>query len=86
MQRTGDEDVDYSEELEKNDLPAAVTKSLKELYPAHEIEKVFRGSDDSYKVKVKNQNKETVVYYSSKGDFLRTDNKEKDKKSTNENW
>lgn len=69
-----DEGVEYSEELEKEDLPQEVNSSLQELYPSHEISEVYRGDDDSYKVKVKNQNDEAVVYYSSEGSFERARN------------
>ncbi len=69
-----DKGVDYSETLDKNELPQEVNNSLDELYPAHDISEVFRGDDDSFKVKVKNENDQAVVYYSSDGDFLRAEN------------
>ncbi len=69
-----DEGVNYSETMQESDLPQEVTSSLDELYPAHEIEEVHRGEDDSYKVKVKNKDDEAVVYYNSEGSFLRARN------------
>lgn len=69
-----DGDVDYSEEIEESELPDAVSSSLEELYPEHDIDKVFRGDDDSFKVKVKNENDEAVIYYNSNGDFIKAKN------------
>ncbi len=72
--RKYDKGVNYSEEINKDELPSDVTSSLDELYPAHDVKNVFRGEDDSYKVRVKNEDDEAVVYYSSEGDFLRAEN------------
>ncbi len=69
-QITGDGDVDYSREINENELPEMITNSLDEWYPEHEIE-AYRGEDGSYKVKVKNQDEEVAVYYNSQGYFLR---------------
>jgi uncharacterized protein YbaA (DUF1428 family) len=69
-----DKGVDYSETIDKSELPQEVNSSLDELYPAHEISEVFKGNDDSFKVKVKNEDDEAVVYYNSEGDFLRAKN------------
>ena len=49
-----DKGVDYSETIDQNELPQEVNNSLEELYPAHAISKVFKGEDDSFKIKVKN--------------------------------
>jgi hypothetical protein len=69
-----DKNIDYSETIDQNELPQEVNSSLEELYPAHDISEVFKGNDDSYKVKVKNDNDEAAVYYSSEGEFLRAEN------------
>src|SRR5690554_3202506 len=73
-----DGDVDYSEEIEQDELPEAVASSIKELYPAHEIDQVYRGDDDSFKVKVKNDNDKAVIYFNTNGDFLRAKNLNED--------
>lgn len=72
--KDADEGVNYSESIEESELPQEVTGSLDELYPAHEVEEAFQGDDDSYKVKVKNEDDEAFVYYDSNGDFLRAHN------------
>ncbi|HZH73951.1 MAG TPA: PepSY-like domain-containing protein [Mariniphaga sp.] len=73
-----DGDVDYSEEIEQDELPETVASSIKELYPAHDIDQAYRGDDDSFKVKVKNDNDKAVIYYNSNGDFLRAKNLNED--------
>jgi hypothetical protein len=83
-----DTDVDYSVEIEERELPANVTTSLNERYPTHEVSKVYRGDDNSYKIKVEKGDEKSVVYYSSDGEFLRVEDR-KDKKSTDKdpkNW
>jgi hypothetical protein len=72
--KDSDQGVDYSNTIEENELPQEVTSSLDELYPAHEIEEIHRGDNDSYKVKVKNEDDVAVVYYDSEGSFLRANN------------
>ncbi len=69
-----DEGVDYSETIEQSELPQEVNSSLDELYPAHEVQEAYRGEDDSFKVKVKNETDEAVIYYDSEGKFLRAEN------------
>jgi len=69
-----DESVEYTETIEESDLPQEVSSSLKELYPEHEIEEIMRGDDDSFKVKLKNQDDEAAVFYNSEGDFLKASN------------
>jgi hypothetical protein len=68
-----EDDVDYSVEIEETELPANVSTSLNELYPEHEVTKVYRGNDNSYKVKVENGDEKSVIYYSSDGEFLKVE-------------
>ena len=82
----GTSDVDYSEEIEENELPESVTTSLDEIYPDHDIEQAYRGDDGSYKVKVKNQDDEVAVYYDSEGLFYREEKVNDDNKDTNQDW
>jgi hypothetical protein len=73
-------DVDYEDEIEQTELPATVTTSLETMYPDHDVEKVYRGTDNSYKVKVKNGDEKSVVYYDANGTFVKEDDgKHKDK-------
>lgn len=71
-------DVDYDEELQESDLPATVTTSLETMYPDHDVEKVLRGSDNSYKVKVKNGDDKKVVFYDESGSFVKEEKAKKD--------
>jgi hypothetical protein len=75
-QRSSLDDVEYDDEIEENELPESVTTSLKELYPAHEIEKAFRGDDNSYKVEVKNDNDKASVFFNSDGEFVKAESEE----------
>lgn len=79
-------EADYSEEIEEADLPATVTTSLDEMYPDHEVDKVFRGSDNSYKVKVKNGGEKTVVYYDESGSFVKEEQAEDKDKDSQSDW
>jgi hypothetical protein len=81
-------DVDYKDEIEETELPATVTASLETMYPDHDVEKVYRGTDNSYKVKVKNGDEKSVVYYDANGTFVKEDDgKHKDKdKDENKEW
>jgi hypothetical protein len=73
-------EVDYSSEIEEAELPATVTTSLETRFPDHDIEKVYKGDDNSYKIKVKNGDKKSVVYYDANGVFVKEDDqKDKDK-------
>ena len=83
-------DSDYSEEVMENDLPEAISSSLDELYPEHEVKKAYRGTDSSYKVKLENGDEKSVVYFDSSGQFIKSekdkdhkDKKNKDKDSDN---
>ena len=78
------DDVDYSEELEESDLPATVTTSIDEMYPDHDVEKVFRGSDNSYKVKVKNGDEKKALIYDESGSFVKE--KDADDKDRDSSW
>ncbi len=71
-------EVEYTEELEETELPATVTTSLETRYPDHEVDKVYQGTDNSYKVKVKNGDEKKVVYFDSNGTFMK-EKKDKDK-------
>ena len=82
------DDVDYSEEMEANLLPATITASLVEKYPNHEVVKVFKGSDKSYKLKIKDGDAKSVVIYDESGTFVK-EVKDKDKatmKDKNKDW
>lgn len=77
-------DVDYSEEIEESELPATVTASIEERYPDHDVKKVFRGDDNSYKVKIENGNEKSVVYYDESGSFVKEEqDKDKDRDRDN---
>ncbi|MFW6289945.1 MAG: hypothetical protein ACOC0R_03165, partial [Mariniphaga sp.] len=43
-------EVEYDEELEENELPATVSTSLETMYADYDVDKVYQGTDDSYKV------------------------------------
>jgi hypothetical protein len=77
-------DAEYSEEVMENDLPEALSSSLDELYPEHEVKKAYRGTDSSYKVKLENGEEKSIVYFDSSGQFIKsevdTDKDKKDKK------
>jgi|GEM_PF-5539301 len=73
-------DAEYNEEVEENALPEAVTSSLDELYPEHEVKKAFRGTDSSYKVKIENGDDKSVVYFDSSGQFIKSEVDDKDHK------
>jgi hypothetical protein len=74
-------DVEYDEEVQESDLPEAVANSLDELYPDHDVKKAFRGSDNSYKVKIENGDDKSVVYFDSAGQFVKSEkDKDKDRK------
>lgn len=79
-------EADYSEEIEESELPATVTTSLDEMYPDHEVDKVFRGSDNSYKVKVKNGDDKTVVYYDESGSFVKEEQAEDKDRDSQNDW
>lgn len=78
--------VEYEEEIEESELPATVTTSLETMYPDADIEKVYRGTDNSYKVKVKNGDEKSVVYYDSDGVFLTEKDKDEDKNKDKKDW
>ncbi len=79
-------EIDYNEEIEETELPATVTTSLETMYPEHKVEKVYKGTDNSYKVKVKNGDKKSVVFYDANGTFVKEkDAKDKDK-DRNKDW
>jgi|GEM_PF-5866043 len=75
-QRSSLDDVEYDNEIEENELPESVTTSLKELYPAHEVSKAFRGEDNSYKVEVKNDNDKASVFFNADGEFVKAESEE----------
>jgi hypothetical protein len=77
-QRGSLDDVDYDDEIEENELPETVTSSLRELYPAHEISKAYRGNDNSYKVKVENNDDKASVYFNSNGEFVKAETGDED--------
>jgi hypothetical protein len=81
-----DVEVEYEEEIEETELPATVTTSLETMYPDHEIEKVYRGTDSSYKVKVKNGDEKSVVYYDANGTFVKEKDKDEKDKDENKDW
>ena len=75
-QQSSMDDVDYNDEIEENELPESVSTSLKELYPAHEVSKAYRGDDNSYKVEVENDNDKASVFFNSNGEFVKAEAKE----------
>lgn len=84
----GDVEAEYEDEIEESELPATVSTSLETMYPDHDVEKVYRGTDNSYKVKVKNGDKKSVVFYDANGTFVKEkdkDDKDKDK-DENKDW
>ena len=82
-------EVDYSEKVEESELPATISTALEERYPNHEVDKIFRGDDNSYKVKVKSGDEKKVVYFDEGGSFLKEEegkDKEKDSDSSTDKW
>lgn len=82
------DDIDYSEEIEESELPETVTTSIEEMYPDHEVDKVFRGSDNSFKVKVKNGDEKKALIYDESGSFVKEkEDHDKDKdRDSQSNW
>ncbi len=79
-------EAEYNEEIEESDLPETVTTSIETMYPDHEVEKVYRGTDNSYKVKVKNGDEKSVVYYDSEGTFVKEKEGDDKDKDENKDW
>jgi len=73
------DDVTYAE-VKVDDLPDAVTKSLKDGYADYEISKAYKGSDDSYKVELTKENEKIAVYFNADGKFLKIEQEEDLKK------
>ncbi len=82
----GDVEAEYDEEIEESELPATVSTSLETMYPDSEIEKVYRGTDSSYKVKVKNGDEKSVIYYDANGTFVKEKDKDDKDKDENKDW
>jgi hypothetical protein len=54
--------VSYEDEIEKDELPEEATASLNETYPGFKITEIYRGSDGSFKVRLKKDN-ETIAAF-----------------------
>ena len=79
-------EVEYDEEIEESELPATVTTSLETMYPDYDVEKVYRGTDSSYKVKVKNGDEKSVVYYDADGTFVKEEDKDDKDRDQDKDW
>jgi hypothetical protein len=74
-------DVEYTEEIEVTELPATVSTLLETRYPDSEVNKVYKGNDNSYKVKVKKGDEKSVVFFDANGTFVKEEKvDDKDKK------
>ncbi len=58
-------------EIKTTDLPSAVSTSISEKYPEYKTEKVFRGKDGTYKVKLSKDDKEETVFFDQRGDAVK---------------
>lgn len=64
------DEVTYNE-IQKEDLPEAVTAALNETYAGYSIEKAFSGSDGTYKVKLLKGDEKIAVFYNADGEFIK---------------
>lgn len=77
-------DAEYNDEIQESELPETVSNSLDELYPDHDVKKAFRGSDNSYKVKIENGDDKSVVYFDATGQFVKSEKDKDHKKDRND--
>ena len=70
------EEVNYDEQINKEDLPEMITANIKDAFSDFEITEVYKGSDGSYKVKIENDEKQLAVFYNSDALFMHVENLE----------
>lgn len=63
-------DVVYTD-IEVSEIPEAVATAVGKDYEGCAIEKAAKGSDNSYRLQIKNGNKVLCVYYDENGKFLK---------------
>jgi hypothetical protein len=77
--------VSYEDEIEKDELPEEATASLNETYPRFKITEIYRGSDGSFKVRLKKDNETIAAFYDARGDFIRVEEDIEDE-TINDDW
>ncbi len=77
--------VSYEDEIEKNELPERIQKSIDETYPDYKILKLYRGSDGSYKTRLEKGDEKIALFYNSDGEFLRLED-DKSEDTINDDW
>ncbi len=75
--QTAADEVKYTE-IKVADLPDAVFNAIDQDYSGYTIEKAYIGTDGNYKVAVKNDKEEKVLYYSKDGEMVKKDCQNKD--------
>lgn len=69
---TAVEEAQYTE-INVADLPEVITKAIAEDYADYTVEKVFQGSDGTYKVKISSSAEKLILFYSEEGEFLKVE-------------
>jgi len=61
----------YTTEVKSVDIPAAITRSLNEKYPGFKADKVYLGTDGTYKVKVSKGEDKQVLFFDARGEAVK---------------
>ena len=72
------QEVTYNE-IQKGELPDAVTSAVAEKYPNWSVMKAYKGSDNSYKLKITMGDQKKAVFYDENGEFLKEKDVEENK-------
>ncbi len=78
--------INYEDEIKKDELPESISISVKENYGDFEITEIYRGSDGSYKIKLKKGDRKLAAYYNSIGEFLRIEEDLIEEEKINDDW
>ncbi len=68
---SGTSAIEYKDEVKTADLPEAITRSINEKYPGYKTEKVFRGSDGTYKVKLSKGEEMQTLFLDARGEVVK---------------
>jgi hypothetical protein len=77
--------ISYEDEIKKDELPEEAAVSLNETYPGFEITEIFRGSDGSFKVRLKKDQEKIAAFYDAGGDFIRVED-DVEEETINDDW
>ncbi len=70
MVQTQEEEVTYKE-IEKEQLPETITEALEESFADYSIDKVFVGTDSSFKIEIGKEEVNLAVFYDQEGTLLK---------------